>query len=59
MSDTYRIMFTKNLEVERAIKVAVMTLIVISGFTLLMPTVIMASAQSSVTEVSAPGIKAN
>lgn len=52
-------MFTKNLDAKRAIKVAAMTLIVISGLTLLAPTVIMASAQSSVTEVSAPGVKAN
>jgi plastocyanin len=52
-------MFTKKLDAKRAIKVAAMTLIVISGLTLLAPTVIMASAQSSVTEVSAPGVKAN
>lgn len=53
-------MFTKNLDAKRAIKVAAMVLIVISGLTLLAPTVIMASAQSSVTEeVSAPGVKAN
>jgi plastocyanin len=51
--------FTKKLDAKRAIKVAAMTLIVISGLTLLAPTVIMASAQSSVTEVSAPGVKAN
>jgi plastocyanin len=52
-------MFTKNLDAKRAIKVAALALIVISGFTLLVPTVIMASAQSSVTEVSPPGIKPN
>src|SRR6476659_3632603 len=52
-------MFTKNLDAKRGIKVAAMTLIVISGLTLLAPTVIMASAQSSVTEVSAPGVKPN
>lgn len=52
-------MFTKDLEVKRAIKVVAMALIVVSGFTLLVPTVIMASAQSSVTEVSPPGVKAN
>ena len=52
-------MFTKKLDAKRAIKVAAMTLIVISGLTLIAPTVIMASAQSSVTEVSAPGVKAN
>jgi plastocyanin len=51
--------FTKNLDAKSAIKVAAMTLIVISGLTVLAPTVIMASAQSSVTEVSAPGVKAN
>jgi plastocyanin len=51
--------FTKKLDAKRAIKVAAMSLIVISGLTLLAPTVIMASAQSSVTEVSAPGVKAN
>jgi plastocyanin len=62
MSDICRyieMMFTMDLEVKRAIKVAAMALIVISGFTLLMPMVIMASAQSSVTEVSPPGVKAN
>jgi plastocyanin len=52
-------MFTKDLDLKRAIKVAALALIVISGFTLLVPTVIMASAQSSVTEVSPPGIKPN
>lgn len=36
-----------------------MVLIVSSGFMLLMPTVIMASNQSSVTEISAPGLKTN
>ena len=51
---------TKNLDLKRAIKVAAMVLIVISGFTFLMPTLSMASAQSSVPEeVSAPGVKAN
>ena len=59
MSDTYRTMFRKNLEVERTIKVTAMALIVISGFGLLIPTVRMTSAQSSVTEVSAPRVKAN
>ncbi|TLX85425.1 MAG: hypothetical protein E6L04_05340 [Thaumarchaeota archaeon] len=52
-------MFTKNLDAKRAIKVAAMTLIVISGLTLLAPTVMMASAQSPVTEVSAPGAQKN
>ena len=53
-------MSTKNLDLKRAIKVAAMVLIVISGFTFLMPTLSMASAQSSVPEeVSAPGVKAN
>ena len=52
-------MFTKNLDAKRASKVAAMTLIVISGLTVLAPTIIMASAQSSVTEISAPGVKAN
>ena len=52
-------MFTKNLDAKRAIKVAAMALIVISGLTLLIPTVIMAPAQSSVTEVSPPGVKPN
>ena len=52
-------MFTMDLKVKREIKVAAMVLIVISGFTLLMPMVIMASAQSSVTEISPPEVKAN
>jgi plastocyanin len=51
--------FTMNLDAKRAIKVTAMTLIVISGLTLLAPMVIMASAQSLVTEVNAPGLKAN
>jgi len=52
-------MFTKDLDLKRAINVAAMALIVISGLTLLAPTVIMASAQSSVEEVSQPGVKPN
>jgi plastocyanin len=36
-----------------------MVLILFSGFMLLMPTVIMASNQSSVTEIGAPGLKTN
>lgn len=59
MFDTYRTMFTKNLVVERTIKVAAIALILISGFVLLIPTVRMSSAQSPGTEVSAPGVKAN
>ncbi|CAN5485961.1 hypothetical protein BH18THE1_BH18THE1_20870 [soil metagenome] len=52
-------MSTDNLDAKRAIKVTFMVLIVFSGFMLLMPTVIMASNQSSVTEISAPGLKTN
>ena len=52
-------MFAKDLDAKRAIKVAAMVLLVISGLTLLAPMVIMASAQSSVEEVSATGVKAN
>jgi plastocyanin len=48
----------KNLVVETAIMMMI-AVIVTSGFTLLMPMAIKASAQSSVTEVSAPGVKAN
>jgi len=45
-------MFTKNLDAKRAIKVGTVTLILISGLTLLAPTVIMASAQSPVTRLT-------
>jgi plastocyanin len=48
-----------TLHAKRSIKVIFMSLIVFSGFLLLMPTVIMASNQSSVTEISAPGLKTN
>ncbi|MEP6575962.1 MAG: hypothetical protein ABJB85_05995, partial [Nitrososphaerota archaeon] len=44
--------------IETAIKMVAVAVIVTSGFTLLMPTIPIASAQSG-TEVSAPGIKAN
>jgi plastocyanin len=50
---------TDTLDAKRSIKVTFMVLIVFSGFMLLMPTVIMASNQSSVTEISAPGSKTN
>ena len=52
-------MSTDTLDAKRSIKVIFMVLIVFSGFMLLMPTVIMASNQSSVTEISAPGLKTN
>lgn len=52
-------MSTDTLHAKRSIKVIFMSLIVFSGFLLLMPTVIMASNQSSVTEISAPGLKTN
>jgi plastocyanin len=52
-------MSTDTLDAIRSIKVIFMVLIVFSGFMLLMPTVIMASNQSSVTEISAPGLKTN
>jgi plastocyanin len=50
---------TDTLDAKRSIKVTFMVLIVFSGLMLLMPTVIMASNQSSVTEISAPGLKTN
>ena len=52
-------MSTDTLDAKRSIKLIFMVLIVFSGFMLLIPTVIMASAQSSVTEISPPGVKAN
>ena len=52
-------MSTDILDAKRSIKITFMVLIVFSGFMLPIPTVIMASAQSSVTEVSPPGVKAN
>jgi plastocyanin len=52
-------MSTDTLDAKRSIKVIFMVLIVFSGFMLLMPTVVMASNQSSVTEISAPGLKTN
>lgn len=52
-------MFTKNVVEVTAIKIVAIVVIVTSGLTALMPTIMTASAQSSVTEVSAPGIKPN
>lgn len=52
-------MFTKNVVEVTAIKIVAIVVIVTSGLTALMPTIMMVSAQSSVSEVSAPGIKAN
>lgn len=52
-------MSTDTLDAKRSIEVTFMVLIFFSGFLLLMPTVIMASNQSSVTEISAPGLKTN
>ena len=52
-------MSADTLDAKRSIKLTFMVLIVFSGFMLLIPTVIMASAQSSVTEISPPGVKAN
>ena len=52
-------MSTDTLDGKRLIKVTFMVLILFSGFMLLMPTVIMASNQSSVTEIGAPGLKTN
>ncbi|HEX9319744.1 MAG TPA: cupredoxin domain-containing protein [Nitrososphaeraceae archaeon] len=52
-------MFRKNVLEETAIKLAAIALILTSGITLLMPSIIKASAQPTVTEVSAPGIKPN
>lgn len=52
-------MSTDTLDAKRSIKLIFMVLIFFSGFMLLMPTVIMASNQSSVTEISAPGLKTN
>jgi len=52
-------MSADTLDAKRSIKLTFMVLIVFSGFMLLIPTVIIASAQSSVTEISPPGVKAN
>jgi len=52
-------MSTDTLDAKSSIKVTFMVLIVFSGFMLLMPTVIMASNQSSVSEIGAPGLKTN
>jgi plastocyanin len=49
---------TKNLVVETAIMMMI-AVIVTSGFTFLMPMALMASGESAVKEVSAPGVKAN
>ena len=48
-----------TLDAKKSIKLTLMVLIIFSGFMLLMPTVIMASNQSSVTEISAPELKTN
>ena len=52
-------MLKDTLDAKKSIKLTLMVLIVFSGFMLLMPTVIMASNQSSVTEIDAPGLKTN
>lgn len=52
-------MLTDTLDAKRSIKLTFTVLIVLSGFILLVPTVIMASAQSSVTEISSLGGKLN
>jgi len=44
-------MSTDTLDAKRSIKLTFMVLIVFSGFMLLIPTVIMASAQSSVRDL--------
>ena len=52
-------MFRKNLVLDNAIKMAIVAVVVTSGLTLPIPAIMTAAAQSSVTEVSAPGIKPN
>jgi plastocyanin len=52
-------MFRKNLVVDNAMKMAIVAVVVTSGFMLPIPAIMRASAQSSVTEVSAPGVKPN
>lgn len=52
-------MFRKNLVVDNAIKMAIIAVVTTSGFMLPIPAIMTASAQSSVTEVSAPGVKPN
>jgi hypothetical protein len=52
-------MFRKNLVVDNALKMAIVAVVVTSGFMLPIPALMTASAQSSVTEVSAPGVKPN
>ena len=52
-------MSTDALDAKRSIKVTFMVLIVFSGFIFLIPTAIMASNQSTVTEINAPGLKTN
>ena len=52
-------MFRKNLVVDNAMKMAIIAVVVTSGFMLPIPAIMTASAQSSVTEVSAPGVKPN
>lgn len=52
-------MFRKNLVVDNAMKMAIVAVVVTSGFMLPIPAIMTASAQSSVTEVSTPGVKPN
>jgi plastocyanin len=52
-------MFRKNLVVDNAMKMAIIAVVVTSGFMLPISAIMTASAQSSVTEVSAPGVKPN
>jgi plastocyanin len=52
-------MCRKNLVVDNAMKMAIIAVVVTSGLALPIPAIMTASAQSSVTEVSAPGVKPN
>jgi len=59
--NSYRIVLAKILVVEKTIKLAALTVIMMSGLTLLTPISMLSTAlaQPVVTEVSEPGVKPN
>ena len=59
MPEIHRIVFSSNLELNRAISLSYLFLLVTSGFAFLTPPIMLASAQSPVTETSAPGMLTN
>ena len=59
MPEIHRIVFSSNLELDRALRLSALFLLGISGFAFLTPPIMLASAQTPVTETSAPGMLTN